>query len=147
MLLEAVLEKEGEDGKNHPVAYASCTLLKYEKNHRITKFKVRVRSCLGTQTFQGIYLLHHICVVVTDLCSVKGTSPVSDWQTRWLDGVRCFLSSVMKSSIVRVGNTIMHNYAVALSRAPLESMNTVLAFKTNANFIPNEYVNSETIQN
>ena len=61
---EAVLEQKDEDGKNHPVAYASHTLSKHEKNYGITDLET-LGVVWALRHFRA-YLLGHACVVVTD---------------------------------------------------------------------------------
>ena len=62
--LGAVLEQEQDDGQLHPVAYASRTLSKHERNYGITDLEA-LGVVWAAKHFRA-YLLGHKCLVYTD---------------------------------------------------------------------------------
>ena len=62
--LGAVLKQEATDGQMHPVAYASHTLSKHEKNYGITELEAL--GVVWALCHFRAYLLGHPCVVMTD---------------------------------------------------------------------------------
>ena len=62
--LGAVLEQEQEDGKLHPVAYASRSLSKTEQNYGITELEA-LGVVWAAKHFRA-YLYGHKCIVYTD---------------------------------------------------------------------------------
>ena len=62
--LGAVLEQEDSGGQTHPVAYASRTLSKHERNYGITELEA-LGVIWALRHFRA-YLLGHSCVVMTD---------------------------------------------------------------------------------
>ena len=63
--LGAVLSQIQDDGVLHPIAYASSSLDKHERNYGISKLEGDLRSCVGCSVLSS-YLLGHPCVVYTD---------------------------------------------------------------------------------
>lgn len=62
--LGAVLEQEQEDGKLHPIAYASRSLSKAERSYGITEMEA-LGVVWGAKYFRA-YLYGHKCIVYTD---------------------------------------------------------------------------------
>ena len=52
--LGAVLEQE-DNGQFHPIAYASRTVSKHEKNYGITELEA-LESCMGSEAFQALLI-------------------------------------------------------------------------------------------
>ena len=67
--LGAVLEQEQDDGRLHPVAYASRSLNKHEKNYGITDMEA-LGVVWASKHFRA-YLFGHPCVVYTDHSPLK----------------------------------------------------------------------------
>ena len=111
--LGAVLEQEGEEGKNHPVAYASRTLSKHEKNYGITDLEA-LGVVWALRHFRA-YLLGHACVVVTDHAPLRALLKAkhqSGKLARWGQTIAEFNVEIK----YRPGR--QHSNADALSRCP-----------------------------
>ena len=67
--LGAVLEQEQDDGRLHPVAYASRSLNKHEKNYGITDMEAL--GVVWASKHFWAYLFGHPCVVYTDHSPLK----------------------------------------------------------------------------
>lgn len=82
--LGAVLEQEQEDGKLHPIAYASRSLSKAERNYGITEMEA-LGVVWGAKHFRA-YLYGHKCIVYTDhspLRSMLNAQHPSGKLARW----------------------------------------------------------------
>ena len=113
--LGAVLEQEQEDGKLHPVAYASRSLSKSEKNYGITELEV-LGVVWGAKHFRA-YLYGHKCVVYTDHSPLKAMLSAqhpSGKLARWSQS----LSEFDLELRYRPGR--VNSNADALSRAPVD---------------------------
>ena len=133
-----MLEQEGEEGKNHPVAYASRTLSKHEKNYGITDLEA-LGVVWALRHFRA-YLLGHACVVVTDhapLCALLKARHQSGKLARWGQTIAEFNVEIK----YRPGR--QHSNADGLSRAPLESVNSVQADETTTNTAANDNMASQ----
>ena len=79
--LGAVLEQEQEDGQLHPVAYASRTLSKHERQYGITDLEA-LGVVWAAKHFRS-YLLGHLTVVYTDHALLKAIErqsiPLGSW--------------------------------------------------------------------
>ena len=79
--LGAVLEQEQEDGQLHPVAYASRTLSKHERQYGITDLEA-LGVVWAAKHFRA-YLLGHTSVVYTDHALLKAIErqsiPLGSW--------------------------------------------------------------------
>ena len=136
--LGAVLEQEGEEGKNHPVAYASRTLSKHEKNYGITDLEA-LGVVWALRHFRA-YLLGHACVVVTDHAPLRALLKAkhqSGKLARWGQTIAEFNVEIK----YRPGR--QHSNADALSRAPLESVNSVQADETTTDMAANDNMASQ----
>ena len=136
--LGAVLEQEGEEGKNHPVAYASRTLSKHEKNYGITDLEA-LGVVWALRHFRA-YLLGHACVVVTDHAPLRALLKAkhqSGKLARWGQTIAEFNVEIK----YRPGR--QHSNADALSRAPLESVNSVQADETTTNTVATDNMASQ----
>ena len=67
--MDAVLEQVQEDGRSHPVAYASRSLTKAERNYGVTEFEA-LGVVWGIKHFRA-YLYGHKCTVYTDHSPLK----------------------------------------------------------------------------
>ena len=82
--LGAVLAQVGDDGQVHPIAYASRSLLKHERNYAITELET-LALVWAVKHFRA-YLLGHRCVVYTDhaaCTSLLNTPHPSAKLARW----------------------------------------------------------------
>ena len=102
--LGAVLEQEASDGQLHPVAYASRTLSKHERNYGVTELEA-LGVIWALRHFRA-FLLGHSCVVVTDHAPLRALLKARH-QSGKLDGVRPSPSSIWRSSIVLEGHMAM----------------------------------------
>ena len=121
--LGAILSQVQNDGKLHPLVYASCALSKSEKNYPVTELET-LAVVWGVTHFR-YYLYGHQVTVYTDHAAVKavlGTPNLTGKHARWWSRVHG--SGIGKLEIVhRAGKENRH--ADALSRqsnlpAPLE---------------------------
>ena len=74
-----------DDGQVHPIAYASCSLLKHECNYAITELETL--TLVWSMKHFRAYLLGHKCVVYTDhaVCtSLLNTPHPSAKLARWV---------------------------------------------------------------
>ena len=73
--LGAILSQKDEKGLLHPVAYASRTLHKHERNFPITELETL--GLVWAVKYFRAYLLGHHCVVLTDhaACTPRQNSP------------------------------------------------------------------------
>ena len=111
--LGAVLEQE-QDGKLHPVAYASGSLSKSEKNYGVTELEA-LGVVWAIKHFRS-YLIGHKCVIFTDhapLKSMLSAKHPSGKLARWSQT----LAEVDVEIQYRPGRK--HSNADALSRAPV----------------------------
>ena len=111
--LGAVLEQE-QDGKLHPVAYASRSLTKSEKNYGVTELEA-LGVVWAVKHFRS-YLIGHKCVIFTDhapLKSMLAAKHPSGKLARWSQT----LAEVNVEIQYRPGRK--HSNADALSRAPI----------------------------
>ena len=111
--LGAVLEQEQEDGRLHPVSYASRTLSKHESRYGITDLEGVVWAC---KHFRA-YLLGHRTVVYTDHAPLKAMLKAkhpSGKLARWAG----IISELDLDIQYRPGRKNAN--ADALSRCPLE---------------------------
>ena len=112
--LGAVLEQEQEDGRLHPVAYASRSLSKAERNYGITDLEA-LGVVWAAKHFRA-YLYGHKCVVYTDHAPLKSMLKAqhpSGKLARWSQS----LSELELEVRYRPGR--VNSNADALSRAPL----------------------------
>lgn len=113
--LGAVLEQQQEDGKAHPIAYASWTLSKHESRYGITELEA-LGVVWALKHFRG-YLYGSKCVVFTDhaplRAMLKAKHP-SGKLARWA-GVIAELDVDIRYRPGRINTN-----ADALSRAPIE---------------------------
>ncbi len=114
--LGAVLKQEQEEGKPHPVTYASSSLLKRESRYGITDLEA-LGVVWVTKHFRA-YLLGHRCVVYTDhvpLRALLRANHTTGKLARWA-GVITELDLEIRYRPGRVNSN-----ADALSRCPLET--------------------------
>ena len=112
--LGAVLEQQ-VDGHPHPIAYASRSLTKHEKNYGITDLEA-LALVWGLRHFRA-YLLGHHCAVVTDHAPLKSMLKArhsSGKLARWSQTI----AEMDVEIVYRPGKK--HSNADALSRSPLE---------------------------
>ena len=112
--LGAVLEQEEMDGKSHPIAYASRSLSKAEKNYGITELEA-LGVVWGAKHFRA-YLYGYKCVVFTDhspLLSMLKVQHPSGKLATWSQSLSEFDLEVR----FRPGR--VNSNADALSRAPV----------------------------
>lgn len=118
--LGAVLEQEQEDGKLHPVSYASRTLSKQESKYGITDLEALgvVWACKHYRA----YLLGHHCAVVTDHAPLKAMLKAkhpSGKLARWAG----IISELDLDIQYRPGRR--HSHADALSRSQADVGNQI----------------------
>ena len=115
--LGAILSQVQEDGKLHPIAYASRSLSKSEKNYSVTDLET-LAVVWGITHFR-YYLYGHQVSIYTDHAAVKavlGTPNLSGKHARWWNKVHG--SGISEIDIVhRAGRENRH--ADALSRQPI----------------------------
>ena len=112
--LGAVLEQQGEDGALHPVAYASRTISKHERNYCITELEA-LGVVWAVRHFRA-YLLGHHCTVYTDHSPVKAMLTAkhpSGRLARW----SLTLAEFDLEILYRPGK--QNSHADALSRSPM----------------------------
>ena len=112
--LGAVPEQEQEDGKLHPIAYASRSLSKAERNYGITEMEA-LGVVWGAKHFRA-YLYGHKCIVYTDhspLRSMLNAQHPSGKLARWSQSL-CEFDLELRYRPGRVNSN-----ADALSRAPV----------------------------
>ena len=115
--LGAILSQPQEDGKLHPIAYASRTLSQAEKNYPVTDLET-LAVVWGVTHFR-YYLYGHQVTIYTDHAAVKavlGTPNLTGKHARWWSKVHG--SGIGEIDIVhRAGRENRH--ADALSRQPI----------------------------
>ncbi len=119
--LGAVLEQEQDDGRLHPVAYASRSLSKAEKNYGITDLEA-LGVVWAVKHFRA-YLYGHKCVVYTDHAPLKAMLKAqhpSGRLARW----SLALSELELEVRYRPGR--VNSNADALSRAPLSGTDSAV---------------------
>ena len=77
----AILSQKQDDGKVHPVAFASCALSPPERNYSITELETS--AVVWAVSHFHSYLYGHCVTVYTDHSAVKA---VLDWKRRTLPG-------------------------------------------------------------
>ena len=114
--LGAILSQVQDDGKLHPLAYASRLLPQSEKNYAITKLDLAV---VWAMTHFCYYLYGNEVIVITDHAAVKailGTSNLNGKHACWWSKV--YGSGIGKIDIIY--RAAKHNsHADALSRQPV----------------------------
>ena len=83
--LGAVLAQEGDDRKIHPIAYASRSLLKHERNYAITELET-LALVWSVKHFRA-YIMGHRCMLYTDhaaCTSLLNTPHPSAKLARWV---------------------------------------------------------------
>ena len=136
--LGAMLEQENEEGVNHPVADASRTLSKHEKNYGITDLEA-LGVVWALRHFRA-YLLGHACVVLTDHAPLRALLKArhqSGKLARWSQTIAEFNVEIK----YRPGR--QHSNGDALSRAPLESVNTVQTEEANSDTAAHDDMSSQ----
>ena len=119
--LRAVLEQE-QDGKLHPVACASRSLTKSEKNYGVTELEA-LGVVWAVKHFQS-YLISHKCTIVTDHAPLKSMLVVKHPSGK----LACWsqtLAEIDAEIHYRLGRK--HSNADALSRAPVDLHKGVVA--------------------
>jgi len=117
--LGAILSQVQDDGKLHPLAYASRSLSQSEKNYAITELETL--AVVWAVTHFRYYLYGNEVTVITDHAAVKavlGTPNLNGKHARWWSKV--YGSGIGKMNIIY--RAAKHNsHADALSRQPVLS--------------------------
>ena len=79
--LGAILSQAGEDGKRHPVAYASCALSEPERRYAITELETL--AVVWAMNHFHHYLYGHNVTVFTDHFAVKAVLTNNGKHARW----------------------------------------------------------------
>ena len=120
--LGAILSQKQDDGKYHPVAYASRSLLPSERNYPISELETL--AIVWAVKYFRTYLLGHPCVVLTDhasCLSLLNTSRPSAKLARWAMAIQEMNLEIRhRSGRSNAG-------ADALSRSPVDATATVNA--------------------
>lgn len=116
--LGAILSQQQEDGKYHPVAYASRSLLPSERNYAISELETL--AIVWAVKYFRTYLLGHPCTVLTDhasCLSLLNTPKPSAKLARWAMAIQEMdLEIKHRSGRSNAG-------ADALSRSPCDATN------------------------
>ena len=108
--LGAVLSQMQEDGTIHPVAYASCSTDKHERNYGISELETL--GLVWAVRYFLPYILSHPCAVYTDHAACLSILNKPNRQENWQDR--------LSLSIKHKAGTKNRN-ADALSRSPVSS--------------------------
>ena len=118
----AVLQQLGDDGKEHPVSYASRVLTAAERNLSATE-----RECLVVITYVRHFCPYLLCrpfTIVTDHSSLQWLNQFKDSNSKLTRWALC-LSEYQYTVEPRPGR--LHTNADTMSRPPIAQADTVLA--------------------
>ena len=115
--LGAVLSQRREDGTTRPIAYASRSLLKHERNYGITEME-GLGVVWAVRHFRP-YLYGHFCEVYTDHEALRSLLNTPQPSARWGMAIQELNLKIRHRSGRKDGN------ADALSRSPLPSSDEV----------------------